>query len=172
MKLYIVYLLCIIIIVSGCIGIKHKPTKGSDNDYISFFINDSTTQYFIKPLTFATDDSKIWIDLTFRKSGKILSVFTCNYSIALANQLKSDNFEIQYNDKSIPFLKKQLLYKEVKKGKYEYRYSSELDAVNVLNLFENKYFSVKIDTLNFVPTRKTKSKMNKIQNNLFGFEIK
>ncbi len=56
------------LILTGCMGIKPGATRGGKNLYESFFVGEAGTQYFIKPLTFETNqaDEQLLMDFGFR----------------------------------------------------------------------------------------------------------
>ena len=65
----------------SCIGIKGSGKGGKYVSYETYFINDSTIQYFIKPLKFKNKDFIFEVDFTYREIHNEGDGVTSNFTI-------------------------------------------------------------------------------------------
>ena len=155
----------------SCISYKRSSTKGNIVYYETFYINDSTMQYFIKPLEFKST-SKLLIDYTFRKSNKTFSDVTMNFSYVGLQKSEIDTFLLIYDTLTNKNLINKLMYKEVINNSYIYRYNSTIKYIDLNKFLSSDNYKIKIKDEIFLPSKSTIKKIKKIKLNLFDFELK
>ena len=103
-------------------GIKPKSNSNSQLNgvsgdfYTSFYKEDGSTIYFIRPLEFLSDNEKLIADFTFLKKNDTIEDVTINFSILSTNKIASSNLnEIKINELLIKDYK--ILYNEPKSSK-------------------------------------------------------
>ena len=153
----------------SCISFKKNASKKSNSHYETFFINDSTMQYFIKPIDYK-GQVDIQLDFTFRKINTIFSDVKLNFSVFsdTPNPIKSLNF---YPNDSINISNIELMFKEKRKKKYVYRYTTIVSYLSLKDFFSKKYIEVSYNDNTLTPTKKSKNIIEKLNADLFNFEL-
>lgn len=152
----------------SCIGMKKNASKKSKSYYETFYINDSTLQYFIKPIEFK-GNSAISIDFTFRKTNLEFSNVVVNFSIFSEKKLNITDFKLIADKKQYHLKQIDLLYKEKKKDKYIYRYTSELEYDKTETFFNSTISTINLTNSHLLPTNKSKKAIKLLKNDFFGF---
>ncbi len=159
-----------ILLIVACVGTKPKAGKGKKQCYESFFINDSTMQYFIKPITFKNADQKVVIDFTFRKSGNTFSAVTTNFTYFTENKTTLNSFSLAGDSIIYQAKSQKMLYKERDKKRIKYRYSTMFDYKTVRKSFlSGDLFLIINRDLKFYPTRRSSGRIEKINAFIFDF---
>jgi len=157
--------------LSSCITFKRNSTRKSKACYETFFINDSTMQYFIKPLEFK-NSSKINIDFTFRKYNKSFSDVTMNFSCIGFQKNIVDTIYLMSNTIKYSIPVNKLMFKEMKKNIFTYRYNS-ITKFEILNdFFSSDNPQIQINENVYLPTKSTIKRKKQIEIQLFNFEFK
>jgi len=165
------FLLLIVFFCStSCISIRKGSTKGAELDYESFFINDSTTQYFIKPLDFI-GDKQFSCDFTFRRSGSVNSETTMNFSCFSTFNQPIDTVYLITSSNRYLIINSKLLYKERIEKSFHYRYSTTISFGQLKEFFQSPQQGVLIDQSYLKMKPATRKKINRIKTNLFEFEL-
>lgn len=164
------FLIASVLLTAACAGTKQKARKGNAQCFESFYINDSTMQYFIKPITFNSNDKQIIIDFTFRKSGNTFSKVTTNFTYLTEAKADLTNLYIACDSVTYKADNKKPLYKERNKKTIKYRYSTIFDyeAIRQSFLCGNLYLIVNSDII-FSPTRRSVKRIEKLNTYIFDF---
>ncbi|MDD2996960.1 MAG: hypothetical protein PHP99_12230 [Paludibacter sp.] len=171
-KLQLVLLFLITFSLGSCVTFKKSKSKGALSYYESFFINDSTTQFHIKPIEIKEQEETILVDFTFRKSANIGSDVTMNFSVLSKKNIPlQKQIQLLANDSAFQIQNLKLLYKEKKKNQYHYRYNSTIAFENFIYLFKNPNWKMELDKILFAPTKKSEKKLNRINNDLIEFQL-
>lgn len=149
----------------------NKSSSGGDkssnigNYYTSYFVNDSTMLYFIKPMKFMAPNSSISSDFTFNKIHNKTQNVTMNFSVITPNKISINSIKkIKFNNKEVEGYK--ILFNESNNKKSEIRFSAPLKTEDFIKLDENSYFEISTIDLQSInkPTKKTSKVLKNIKN--------
>lgn len=160
--------------VSSCFSVKPTTQNAGTKQLETFYTGDDETLYFVKPLAFETSSGqKLWIDLTFRQGVKFVenAITTLNVSL-LTKEAKREvkALEIRNTDyKATPTIK-EILFIQREGNDFKLRFSTELTALEVSELFKNEKWEVYVDENPeaFIATKKTQKNIAKIDNSVFA----
>lgn len=162
------------VVLTSCMSIKPGTEKSAKKLYETFFVGEEGTQYFIKPLSLESTDknSSVNIDFTFRYKTTDTTVVTVNFEIFDKELIKTiDRFKIQCADKTIECIDNKLLFNERKKNAYVSRYSTTIKLSDLKSIMKNGDWTVSLfenkKSRTYISTRKTKSSIYKLNNDLF-----
>lgn len=164
-------MLILSLLFSSCLTLKKRSTKGIEQDYESFFINDSTTQYFIKPLDFNGNDL-FSCDFTFRKSGSAYSEITMNYTCINQDNHQPDTIYLVTESHHYLIAHNKLLFKERTEKNFQFRYSTNISFDQLKDFLTAPSPKVLIDRQPYQPRPSTRKKMSRIKTYLLEFELK
>lgn len=172
-KKYYFVLILVGMLFSSCLTIKPSSSK-SPKKYYETFYTEQGIQYFIKPLSLKSDSKETMeIDFTFRNTEENPDSATINFSIYSSEPLK--NIEKMYiRNEQHEFSEEEfkLLYSELDKKEYHFRYSISVPTPNIINLFENEDWILEIiaESGNFVfyPEKKSKQVIVKLREGVFN----
>ncbi|WP_310555644.1 hypothetical protein [Flavobacterium sp.] len=142
-----------------------EKSSSIGNHYTSFFVNDSTMLYYIKPMRFNSINSYVNVDFTFNKIQNKTKEATMNFSIITPVKISISSIKkIKFNDKEIQNYK--ILYNESKNKKSEMRISSSLNTDEFMKLDENSYFEITTTDLVSIhkPSKKTYKILKQVKN--------
>ncbi len=174
MKLPFITLSLITILLSSCSGIKVGGQKSAKNLFESFSVGDQGTQYFIKPLDFEKIEGKgdLVLDVLFRQKLEMKDSATVNFTIEDLEIVKNVEW-IQFVNASdtIKSTTVNFMFNEKPKKGFTSRFTTKIPLVATAKLFKNNDWNA---TLHFndaervyVPTRRSKKKIEAINNKLF-----
>ena len=167
------FLVIISIINVSCVGMKHQASNKSQSvNYETFYINDSTMQYFIKPLMFkAENKDKTEVDFTFRSSAGDVNQVTMNFSIISNTKQPKTEFILLKGDTLHKVTVDKKLYQELKDNKCVYRYSSTLPYADLNDFLTSDTYVLEVNKEKLFPTKATQKKVEDIILKLFEFEL-
>lgn len=154
----------------ACAGFKGNASKYSGAHYAEFFVNDSTSQYFIKPLDFAgTGDLRI--DFTFRKVKQAFPPVVVNLSILTEQPVSVREILLRAGSATLSPQDMQLLFKEKQKKYYVQRYSLVIPYEELQLFFAAAAPAVLVNEAAYSPTNKSARIMADLNRDFFGFVL-
>lgn len=149
--------------------------KSGKQLYETFFVGEEGTQYFIKPLTFeAQGDPSLTLelDIAFRSKKELKGKTTLNYSLLGSDIVKSvEKISLNSSPTTVLCEENKFLFNEKKKKHYVSRFSSELEAVILKELFKKAQWEIHLESKEqnyvFVPSAKTAKAIAKLNENVF-----
>ncbi|MCH8533853.1 MAG: hypothetical protein LAT51_02175 [Flavobacteriaceae bacterium] len=162
MKKLISSLLISIFIFTSCSPLQHNSgSSASLNGFethkgvITYFVNDSVDQFFVKPLKFKSKDFDLEADYTFR-TGDESKFVTVNFSLFSDEEIKANQVESIFYSTEVKDIKK--MYAESKsKKKIESRFSGKIDKTNFSKIKPDQNWIIKLKNKNKIklePSRK------------------
>lgn len=147
----ILFVVLISTIISGC---SLFGGRNSVNDLTqTFFVGDEGTQYFVKPLTFESDDgNELLMDITFRYKDEIKDSAVINFTIETDVLVKNpDLITISNNQDNFVTDKYELLFAEKEDKDFKSRFSIKIPMISLDKLIKNQnwVFTVDQGNLNF-----------------------
>ena len=141
---------------------------GIKSGYESFYINDSTDQYFIKPLDFIGAVT-LEADFTFRKVQNAFSDVVMNFTIVSDVPQKPGQLLLQTEAVSASVNSIKSIYSEKKKDDFVYRYTSLINYSVLRDFFlsENPLISYNEQVL--FPSNKSARAISSLRSGLFEF---
>lgn len=150
------------------VGATSKSGSGQGmsvrNFYTSFFLNDSTTTYFVKPVLFKASKSDLLVDYTLKKVHGKLVHLVMNFSIISSEKIPAKEIsEIKFNGVSLDNFK--LMFNEPARKKHEIRFTSVLPYSNLVDMKFPISFNFEISgkQVVFQPTKKTQKILKDVQ---------
>ena len=135
------------VLLSSCLSIKPQATKSGKKLYETFFVGEEGTQYFIKPLSFESDEanSTLVIDFTFRYKDQVKDSAIVNLSILNSKLikrveklvLKSAQTQINCNDIT-------LLFNEANKDIFTNRMSTKIALSELRSFFSSSDWKINV----------------------------
>ena len=154
----------------SCGGFKGNAKRHSSAHYAVFFVDDSTSQYFIKPLTFQAAGT-IAADVTFRKVHHTFSPVVLNFSLVTTEPRELRSIGLRADTEDISPTELQRMFREKQKQKYIQRYSLRLSYAELKRFFGAGALQILIDEVPFAPTRKSATTMQRLHRDFFGFVL-
>jgi len=154
----------------SCVTFKRNATKSSNTNYETFYVNDSTMQYFIKPIGFI-NNNEVLVDFTFRKTKSEFSEVTMNFSYLSQNKSNIEKLVLICGNIRYSYPIKKTIYKETKNSKFIYRYNAIINFTDLHDFFLSADHSIEINNEILKPSAKVIKKINIIKANLFEFEL-
>lgn len=163
-----------LLVLASCVGgAGRRASKATFFGLVEdFFINDSTMQYFIKPVSFQNQKDEVAIDFTFRKSKSNFSKCVANFSVIGVKPREATSIDLVSGTQKIRLSNLSMLFKEVSKGKFITRYSSEVAYEDLRMVFDHKIALALNGDQNFTPSKKTVSNVMKIKESFMDFVLK
>ena len=172
-KLSAVYMLIIVFAIS-CNTIKPSGGSGgsasASNLFETFFVGDSGTQYFIKPIVFVNEDNdELLLDVTFKYRKDVVGKVDYKFSIVNPKVIKDvKSVVISNSNATVNLTDSSLLFNEAKKDLFVSRFSAVSELVDLKNIFDDPNWVIKIDDLKqFVPKPKTVKSIDKLRQSIF-----
>jgi len=172
-NIFIAYLSVIsLLTLSSCYGIKHSTISGSKPYYQSFFIGDEGTQYFIKPIEFYDNKSKLYLDITFRAKTELNDSAIVNFTIRSQHLHRQiDSAIIGNNLEKYELSNINLIFTERKNNIFNSRFSANIALIELANISEGSNWSISITSqtakYQFIPTKSTKRIIKNLNNDIF-----
>jgi len=170
---FLVFLACLFSFTS-CMIIKPGAEKSAKSLYETFFVGEEGTQYFIKPLNFESTQksASLHLDFAFRYKTSDKVEVIVNFGIIDNDLIKSvDSLKIEGTQTTIASSNNKLLFNEKKNESFVSRYSTTISLSELKLLMKNTNWKVTVFENNklhsYIPTRKTKKALQKLNNNLF-----
>jgi len=149
----------------NCVSIKPTSIKQGKKLFESFYIGDGGTQYFIKPfkLTNSVKNEDLIIDFTIRHINKQSDTAIINYSILSIDLIKSvESIEFLNKKKFFKTNQNKLLFNERVNTKFISRFSTKISLTELIDLFNENSWDVKIHLENKINEYKAINKTKKI----------
>lgn len=159
--------------LSSCIGLKSGGANSAQRLFETFFVGEDGTQYFIKPLEYKNaDKDKLFIDYTFRYKNAVKDSVTMNFSVYFDFIIKNfEEFELVSDNYSLKTDKVDFMFTEKQKKEFHSRFSVKMPFSQVLKIFKDETFKIKVSNQNtsytFYPVRKTEKAMEEMNEKLF-----
>jgi hypothetical protein len=147
--------------ISG--GVKNNNSDISNgNFYTSFYVNDSVSTYFIKPLKYKFQNSDLFLDITYQQINQNIENVIVNFSILTAEKIKNSTIEsLKIN--SIDIKDYKILYNDYSNKKFDLRISVN-NNISLLKSFNlNSKIEIVIEKKNYVFVPNSKAEKNLIQ---------
>ncbi|MBC8173708.1 MAG: hypothetical protein H7X71_07375 [Chitinophagales bacterium] len=155
--------------VSSCLPLKYSKGARSGKYYTDFFINDSTTQIFVMPLTFQGRKADVEMDFTFRNNCRPESATSTNFTLHSSFALMRT---IQFSNTTgvLGIYDLKQLYKEPVKDRYTCRYTTDISNAFFYSLLGEDNFFITLtnetDTLQLEMTNKSGRIIDRIGENI------
>jgi len=169
MKISLTYLFVLIGILVGCRAVKPSGVRSGKNLYETFYVGNSTTQYFIKPLRYQGQNSSLIIDYTFRYPDSASTDVVVNFSV-ISDSVLSDVEELRMGNTVVQDVKS--LYNETSKKQFLSRLTGQTSIKDLKAYVIDKEHNITIKrnnskTTTFMPSAKTEGTLQKLSQNLF-----
>mgnify|MGYP006924391956 CR=1 FL=1 len=165
------YFLHFAIVLTSCAGTKGSGAKNNSMSlYESFFINDSTMQYFIGGLKFK-EEAKISVDFTLRVVNDRPKPVVMNFTILSEVPLEQTKLQMRVSDQQWSVFDMSIMYREKQKKLYKYRYSSLVEFEKINLFFKAKERSFVLNEKVLTPKKKVVKQMELLGKDLFGFVL-
>jgi hypothetical protein len=143
----------------------NSPQQPNSKYCVSYYRKNNEFLYFVKPITFESQNSSIIADFTFRKiNDSILDTVTVNYSVISKNKLETD-FGKNCSLDSFPIKNNTLVFQEFNNKKYIQRYSGFITSQQFRKISNTSkiflYFSR--DTIVCSPSNYAKKALNHVK---------
>ena len=167
------FLLGIVLFLSGCVSIKPGGVKSGKNLVETFFVGDDGTQYFIKPLLFKSEtNQQLIIDFTFRYKDRIKDSAFVNMSFLNTEIIKNvDSLKIISGNNSMVLENVKSLFVEKIQSEYKSRYSTKGSLSDIDKLFNNNDWTILVYRQNnisrYITPKETKKKIGKLNESIF-----
>lgn len=168
MKIRLLSYVILLVLFVSCFSIKPQVTKTGKNLWEDFLVAPGVMQYFIKPLTFVSNDRSIEIDFTFRN---ISDSVTFNYSIYSNSSYIEPNAIIISNElMQTSAISPNTIFSEHIQKKYKLRQTGKISLSEFKILTKNNIWTISVanDIMNdqYFATQKTNKKIEIINSNL------
>jgi hypothetical protein len=169
------FFLLLTILLNSCMSLNPITAQsGANSLYETFFVGESGTQYFIKPIELNNHETSgiIKIDFTFRYKNIIKDSVNVNFSLFEYNIFKTvDSLSISNPNNNILTKNIALMYNEKQKRKVISRFSTIFSLQEVIEIFKNNNWKISVYSNNleqhFNSSNKTKKSLDKINQNIF-----
>lgn len=166
-----VCLLAILVITSSCLSIKTGAKKTGKTLYESFYVAEGTFMYFLKPLSFESDNSNALFDFTFHYKKDSSSNVDVKFSLLGDKVIKQiDSLKFESANKSVTATTPVLLFNERKKT-FVSRFSSILSLPELSALFSSGDFKIDVyaggNLMTYKVTSSTRKNIKRLNDNVF-----
>jgi hypothetical protein len=155
----------------NCSSFKGSAALHAQQYYSTFFVNDSTTQYFIKPVEYTKEKLQVSIDYTFRKVNDGFSEVTTNFTLSDSKLAQLESLYIKTDTNKIIPGNVNELYRKRTKNIYIYRFTSKIEFKDLQNIFKSSTTNISVNGSKLFPNGKSSKKIANIQSKLFDFEL-
>ena len=166
-------------VFQACKSVKSGSINSSGKKYYtSFYVGESCTQYFIKPISYTNAKTKgeLFLDFTFRYRNSDITKDTVNISLSIIEDsfYKSiDSIQISTKDNNESFNTDTFMFVEAKKRAYLSRFTFKSNLSKIKNLFDNNSWSIKVfynsEILDYNCKKKTNKIINILKSKVFVF---
>lgn len=160
---------------TACLSVKPGGGKSGKKLYETFFVGEEGTQYFIKPLSFVDENKdELKLDVTFRYKTTVEGDAIVNVSFPSDKVFKTlDSLVINNNhSQTVAITDMEFLFAERSKNIYTCRFSSEVDLVEVKQLFEASSWELSLyknnQQVQYMPAKHTAKNIEKINYEIFA----
>ena len=158
---------------TSCFSVKTSTTKSGKKLYETYYVGESETQYFIKPLEFDGENKndKMNLDFTFRYKNELKDSAVINISI-VSDEIVRTAKSILFtgNNTSIIVVNPKLMFNEKNNEKFLSRFTAKISMKDLNELILNGIISVEIkcDAVKLFKTNKlTEKKIISLKENVF-----
>ena len=163
-----------ILMMGGCLTVKPSTKKGRGKLYESFYVGEEGLQYFVKPLTFESQDgTQLLMDISFRHKADFVDSAIVNFSLfgeKLSKQVES--VEVKSGSGIFTLTNAQLLFVEKEKGMIESRFTSKANPDNLSQTFSNGSWQIKVNSPKgedvFLPINSSRKAIAILSENVFS----
>lgn len=147
----------------GAMGNKNNSAQSNNNFYTSFYVNDTTTTNYIKPLKYINSASKLLLDITYQEINDKIENTKINFSIISKEKIKNSAIQSVFIN-SIEVIHYKILYNDYDGKKYDLRFSVNGNYDFLKSFDSNSRIKVIANDEDFVyiPSSKSKKKLNNI----------
>jgi len=162
----------LIVLISSCHTIRPQGAQPAGGDYDQFFLGDNQFQYFIKPISFASETSTLSLDITFRHPDTADSAIV-NFTLKTDQQLsRARAIQLKNNKDTIQANKLNIIYqRSPSSGNYEVRYSSRFTPEEVIQQLGDPDWKVMVsfegEEQEFEAERRTRRVLNRLKSRLY-----
>ncbi len=169
---WILLLIAVLLIVPSCGRVKPSTSKGGGALYETFYVGEEGTQYFIKSLSFESDDKSLLVDFTFRYLDRVEGDAIMNFTLVAEGKVKSiDSLRLENHLSNILSSDIKLLFNEKTKKDNISRFSSHIALADLNDLVDGGNWVIWIyeedATTVFKPTPKTLQSLQKLERSIF-----
>ena len=172
--IYVTFLIISLFVSNCALTVKPAATKSAKAYYESFYVGETGTQYFIKPIVFNAEkgNDKLLVDFTFRYKNELRDSAVINLSIEGDNIIKSVNgINFTNTVSSVSLNSFFLLFNEKKDKKLISRFSAKCSTREMIDIFDDPGLRITINTDNssatFIPPKKSNKIIRSLNDNLF-----
>ncbi len=161
-KLNRLLVIALIFLVVSC-GVGPKSNSNSqlsgvsEKFYTSFYKEEGSTVYYIKPIDFESDKEELIADITFMQNSNGIENVIINFSVFTQDKIStSEIYSLKINETIIEDFK--ILYNEPKSSKlFEMRYSVNYPSKEFIKNYSNLNFTIATNTTTktYLPKKKT-----------------
>jgi hypothetical protein len=163
-----------LLLLSACMATKPSATKSAKKYFETFYVGEEGTQYFIKPLVFASEASptEMMIDMTFRYKDEIKDSVLVHISLEGPDLHKSiSKLQFKQGEQEVQASSIALMFNENTKKGFKSRFSAQLSLQEVYQLFQSDQWVVQLEeageSLYFSPTKKSSKVIRALNNEIF-----
>ena len=167
-------ILCILITISSCLGMKPGGGSSGKKLYETFFVGEEGTQYFIKPLLFCNKlKEELKFDMTFRYKSEIKDSAVINITLISKEIVKNiDSLQISSGTNVTSINEAKYMFCERDKETYICRFSTKVKLSDVEKLFDNNSWNIILykqsGSNEFTTPNSTKKSIEKINYEIFS----
>lgn len=169
------FLITVSMVFLGCGGLQPSASKGGKKLYEQYFIGTKGSMFFIKPLSFQSDDGRnASLDITF--TNRDIQSDTAVVNISFTSNVKGDPTSLLLNSisgqKSVDLEILDMFFIEREKDDFKYRYSSRTDLKDMDELFRSGPFVLIMSqgqdqSISYSPTKRTEQSIDRLVFSVF-----
>lgn len=169
----IVIILIITFFLASCFSVKPSSTKSGKKLYETFYLGEGGSLYFIKPIKFFGENSEMLLDFTFNSNVHDTSMSIVNGSFinkSLVGKVDSITFHSKV-DVAIKEVK-EIFNERNSANQFISRFTFKLKTKDLIQLFQDGFsheIFIKNEVFKSFPSKKSKRKINKLNEYLFIF---
>ncbi|MGI5975383.1 MAG: hypothetical protein ACOX7E_06535 [Paludibacter sp.] len=177
--IYILMLSAIVVVMfgGGCMLTKTSSVKSKETLYETFYVNDTISQYFIRPLNFKNKltHQSFHIDFVFRvannnSNDNQTSIVTANFSVLSNAPVDVNTLQIENAPGFVTTTTCDLLFQEKQNKKFFSRYTAKIQLGKLQHLMYDNDWKIKLNNDNsliFYPVKRTQIAIKDLNNELF-----
>ncbi len=161
----------------GCMLTKTSSVKSKETLYETFYVNDTISQYFIRPLNFKNKltHQSFHIDFVFRvannnSNDNQTSIVTANFSVLSNAPVDVNTLQIENVPGFVTTATCNLLFQEKRNKKFLSRYTAKIQLGELQHLMHDNNWKIKLNNDNsliFYPVKRTQIAIKDLNNELF-----
>lgn len=162
-------------LLMGCGGLQPSASKGGKKLYEQYYLGSRGSMFFIKPLSFESEDGKdASLDITFTNRDMLSDTAVVN--ISFSSDVKGDPSSLQLRShsgqQSIELDILDMFFLEREDDAFKYRYSSRANLKEVEQLFRSGPFSLIVSqgpdqSISYTPSKRTEQSTGRLVFSVF-----